>query len=1044
MTAMKNVVRFFILIAFAAVFSSCQKEQETKEEPVAEGVEINIVANGSPETKTAVVDGAVPSVKWLSTDQLTVYEIVDGDVNQTTTTTSTTLTEGDYVANFKATIPGADPLGSSYKYAAVYPAAAVSEGSGFYRLTLPNAQTLIGNNFSADSDLMISEVLDHGNSRVTSSENISFQFKRIGTAVKLTLKGITADEKIQKVIITAPHYIAGRVKYVRETSSLVSDSWHYSGQGQNDITLTVPDVTATGTDVLWFRVLAAEKWASGEELSIEVETDKANYYRNGYDGSHAVITLGKDIEFVDGGLTAFGVNLSSYRVAKPVATRYTKVTSAAQISSGGEYLVVATKKGSTDICTMGTFNASNYFNATDVTEGDDSGTKYIDITSETVNTLTFVDAGSDKYYLVDSDDMYLYWSSGNNVYHNSTNAETNAYKWTVTTTAITNVGTTSRVLKYNADSPRFACYTSATNITLYVKDGSLLPLGISFDDASYEFVVGSGEYLAFTGQAVTKAGGGSDDRAVTYSVVSDDDDIISSINASSGAIVLSGNTGIATIKATVDAKDGVYKAGYVTYTITVMPEPITFVKTTSIVSGSKYLIVANYEGTYYMATPILDGGKTYGYPTVQEVTPQIDGSILVYNYDNAYTISTSGVGYSIKQSDNRYWYASGDHTSISIGATPTSVWTAEKQVDNTFRLTSETYWIQYSDDYDSYGRYTTQQDHSALPYLYIEDDGSPRLGGTNVEFTNAIADIESSTLSVANLTGVSYKCTAKPDWIEEVEFEGNTMNVVSKDNKTLSPRNGVITVKATGTEGNVSANINVSQVASVFSATSTAAMNFAWDDETNSTVKSTTITSTYVLTEGANMNITGTNSAKFDASLKRVGETDEYTLEVWVAEDNDGDTDYEAAVTVSRDGLDIPISLKQAHKVNITKGATWSSVSPLKKTTTGISGGNQDQSYGIQIYGDNTCTFTKSDYSGGIETVKVHASTTSKGVGTITVTVGGTALEYNGEDTLTLSKLGNTDVEYTFEAPDGLLTGTLVVTVSASVNSLYFKQVIIN
>ena len=74
----------------------------------------------------------------------------------------------------------------------------------------------------------------------------------------------------------------------------------------------------------------------------------------------------------------------------------------------------------------------------------------------------------------------------------------------------------------------------------------------------------------------------------------------------------------------------------------------------------------------------------------------------------------------------------------------------------------------------------------------------------------------------------------------------------------------------------------------------------------------------------------------------------------------------------------------------------------------------------------------------------MHASTTSKGVGTITVTVGGTALEYNGEDTLTLSKLGNTDVEYTFEAPDGLLTGTLVVTVAASANSLYFKQVIIN
>ena len=604
MTAMKNVVRFFILIAFAAVFSSCQKEQETKEEPVAEGVEINIVANGSPETKTAVVDGAVPSVKWLSTDQLTVYEIVDGDVNQTTTTTSTTLTEGDYVANFKATIPGADPLGSSYKYAAVYPAAAVSEGSGFYRLTLPNAQTLIGNNFSADSDLMISEVLDHGDSRVTSSENISFQFKRIGTAVKLTLKGITADEKIQKVIITAPHYIAGRVKYVRETSSLVSDSWHYSSQGQKDITLTVPDVTATGTDVLWFRVLAAEKWASGEELSIEVETDKANYYRNGLDGSHANITLGKDIEFVDGGLTAFGVNLAPYRVEKPTATKYTLVEDNASIVSGADYLVT----NSAGTYAAGAYTSS-YFGQTAVV----AESKNISITSQAVTVFTLEDAGEGKFFIKTNDNVYIGNPAKGSI-STIASPSTNSYKWTVTKDAVTNVGSDTFKLQYNSSASRFTCYAGTmADVKLYVNLATILPLGISFTNSSYEFVVNSTEYDAFAGQTVTKAGGVSDDRAVTYSVDSDDDDIISSINASSGVIVLSGNTGTATIKATVSAKDGVYKAGYATYTITVMPEPITFVKTTSIVSGSKYLIVANYEGTYYMATPILDGGKTYGY-----------------------------------------------------------------------------------------------------------------------------------------------------------------------------------------------------------------------------------------------------------------------------------------------------------------------------------------------------------------------------------------------------------------------------------------------
>lgn len=561
---MKTLLRYISATALVAVsVVACQKEQNI-DEKIAEGVEINVIADGgfTQDTKTAVVDGAIPSVKWLSTDNLTIYEIVDDEVNQTTTSTSTTLTESDFVANFKATIPGADPKGSSYKYAAVYPADAVSSGSGFYRLTMPDAQTLNGNNFAANSDLLISEVLDHGATRVTADESIAFRFRRIGTAVKLTLKGITADEKIKKVIITAPHYIAGRVKYVRETSSLVPDSWHYGSEHQNTITLTVPDITATGTDVLWFRVLAAEKWANGEELSIEVETDQANYYRNGRDGEHAVISLPKDVTFADGGLTAFGVNLASYRVAKPSATDYTLVEDNAKIAAGAEYLVVYTAGSKA----MGAFSTDIY-NPTDVT----ITSKVISITSEAVTVVTLEDAGDGKFFLKVGDGEYLYSPTSNKIYYDA-KGEGENFKWTVATDKIQNVGT-SRYIQYNTSSPRFACYNSGQkDVNLYVNEETVapvLPVGISFETASYEFVEGSAEYLAFTGQAVTKAGGASDERAVTYTVDSDESGVVTSINASTGAIVLSGNSGTATIKASVGATTGVYSEGFVTYTITV-------------------------------------------------------------------------------------------------------------------------------------------------------------------------------------------------------------------------------------------------------------------------------------------------------------------------------------------------------------------------------------------------------------------------------------------------------------------------------------------
>ena len=102
---------------------------------------------------------------------------------------------------------------------------------------------------------------------------------------------------------------------------------------------------------------------------------------------------------------------------------------------------------------------------------------------------------------------------------------------------------------------------------------------LAFASEAIELDEETDDYDDFTGQTVGGAQG-----TVTYSIDSDDDDVVTSINASTGAVVLSGNYGTATIKASAAAKEvtvaGVttpYKATTKTYTITVYPRyTVTF------------------------------------------------------------------------------------------------------------------------------------------------------------------------------------------------------------------------------------------------------------------------------------------------------------------------------------------------------------------------------------------------------------------------------------------------------------------------------------
>ena len=190
----------------------------------------------------------------------------------------------------------------------------------------------------------------------------------------------------------------------------------------------------------------------------------------------------------------------------------------------------------------------------------------------------------------------------------------------------------------------------------------------------------------------------------------------------------------ATVKAIAYDDEGNASAvSEATYTITVTePEPVdttdtqtssyTFERTNTIESGKQYLLVAPVDGVYKVATLIT---RNYGYYYVTDVAAREDGTIVLDNLDNAFTIEATNEAnvYTIKQSDGRYVYQTGDYNSFNLSAdlVDGTNWLISASNDNnlTIRNVSVQKWIQYSTGYKSFGSYAEEVDGSVAAELWV-------------------------------------------------------------------------------------------------------------------------------------------------------------------------------------------------------------------------------------------------------------------------------------------------------------------------------------
>lgn len=512
--------------------------QKDNSEPQPEGFKrtVQVTFTKGADTKTAIVEGEdKASYVWTEGDEqyFKVWE----------NTTPGTNISASYSSDMKKatlTVTFNTVSASEYVYKAIF-AKGISSSNN---LEIQANQNPTATSYDPSADAMYADDITSPSAKTS----LEFILHRAITVNKMTLKGMTAGEKVGKVEISFNKNVTG---YFNPSNG------DYSLNGKK-ISLSYPslEVGDNGEFPVYFTSAPCEGLAL---TSVVVYTDQNSYNRTDFS---------KTYDFSIGKMVRFGINMAG--TATPVTSSdvYTLVSSASDLTPG-TYIIAAS---ALDYAMGALSNTSTKYHLSEsITKVGNTIT--LDNTSPVLIlelakngnywTIKNIKEGDSNY------GKYLYWSSGN-----SSNEQNSSYNWNITISnsgATTIAATTSSSidiyeLQYNSSSPRFACYQGTQKpIVLYKKTGGAKPVGISFENESYSFAKNSDEYNSFTGQAVTKDV--SDTRAVNYEISGN----IGSINASTGEVTLNGTTGLATVTATVGA-DETYSGGSVSYTITVTSE----------------------------------------------------------------------------------------------------------------------------------------------------------------------------------------------------------------------------------------------------------------------------------------------------------------------------------------------------------------------------------------------------------------------------------------------------------------------------------------
>lgn len=777
---MKKLSILFTAALAALTVFSCAKEENVKD-IVPEGPTISFTAIAEGTDVKTVVDASENWANWSASDQLKIIEYADGTKNLEGSAAIATLSSDNKTATFTATITGDFPTGAAASYVAAYPATRLSEGGSspntFYRLMMPASQSPVVGSFDPNADLLISApVSKSDNSRVSDSDELSFRFHRLGTAVKMTLSGLTDGEKLKEVSITAPVNIAGYVRPDMTNGGYVSGvNIPYSSESKT-ITLTIADWVISGDVDVWFRVLPGE-WNS---LEIEARTDVAHYYRTTAKGSNIDLSA-SPLQFVDGGRTRFTVGMGAVREEE-------------KHLADGNYLILA-KNGDSYYAMKaeGTGNdqmvSVDYSGSLTSYSGDadlvwsvtKSGGSYI-IANDGKN-LGFKGSSNKAFWLAPDTD----WTTSNYLLDIVSNGD------------VWNVKHGDRYLSRNTGLEFFAFYSNVAQYEelLFVPATvtSKTPVLLSFSESAVNLTTAT--YTSFAGQPVIVD---PNVTAITEHLnwsYTDPDGIIE--QQDEDALILNGTTGTATVTVSF-AGDANYRDATASYTInvsTVITGPAYRKVTAAPVDWSgEYLMVC--ENVNKALSEISTTSTKYGIGADVTIssnaiasTPTVDAykvTIAKASEGDAYTLSFAG---------SYLNWGSGNSLSTASSESDNSRWTISASttagnwlITNVAQNTRVIWYNTGSPRFACYENKTETSSGYAPVQLYVLEDSRTEAGmswsasaATATYSTGNSLSFSAPTLTQGNASSVTYSSSDETIATIDATSGAVTINLSGNDVK---------------------------------------------------------------------------------------------------------------------------------------------------------------------------------------------------------------------------------------------------------------------
>lgn len=302
---------------------------------------------------------------------------------------------------------------------------------------------------------------------------------------------------------------------------------------------------------------------------------------------------------------------------------FAKVTSGA-VTDGKYIIVYQDSDDATSVKAMNTTNEKSYFMYTDVdlTDGkivtDDQSIIW-DITTQANGSMS----------ISNGDNIFVgYRGSGNNAYIYEAYTEENC-DWTFTFAdglfTCANGSVTNRLLQYNTNSPRFACYTgSQKNLTLYKLDEGKQSVTVAFNEVNGDKEVFFTESFTYNSAATA-----TPERPITYSSSNQE---VATISAE-GIVTVAG-PGTTIIKATTEGND-TYEEGATQYTLTVRAASVTLPYSTDFKSGlGEWLTYVTYGTTEWGSTSYgaQANGVNKGDGETYLVSPAVSASSIVLSF----------------------------------------------------------------------------------------------------------------------------------------------------------------------------------------------------------------------------------------------------------------------------------------------------------------------------------------------------------------------------------------------------------------------------